>query len=106
MKDHAERILINADFGLERDVVHVRTRLKVTSRVRVWLERSVRIVVLENNHTSRNRRVQVGFGKKMRGDLAKLLQTLCHLANFFFAGITDEEKVPGANAHPRVLRNH
>src|SRR6185369_12160215 len=74
VKDDRERVLLAAHFSRERDVVDVRSRLKVSGGIRVRLERRIRRIALEHDNSRRHGTVESHVRKQSRKHLAKLLE--------------------------------
>ena len=57
VKNDSEGILLAVHVAgeFERDVIHVRTRLEITCGIRIWFERTIRLVVFENYYSGRHR---------------------------------------------------
>jgi len=88
MKDHRERILLSAYLGRQRDVVNIRTRLKISSDVRFWFEWSIRAVALKHYNRGWHRRVEPGSWKQFGKDFPKLFEFDSNSLDIFFAGVS------------------
>ena len=94
--------VLRAQLSREGDVVNVLAFLKVAGVV-AKVERLVGTHALEHDHRGWDRSLEPGAGKQARKDVAKLFEARGHFADVFFAGVSDQEKVLGADAGPAVF---
>src|ERR1043165_944795 len=104
VKDNVERILFSANLRRQRDVIDVRTGLKITGDVWSRFERRIRAVALEHDDRGRHGRVELHLRKQSCEHFTKLLELQSDFPDVFFIRISQHEEVLRAHTDPRVFR--
>src|SRR6266404_2848074 len=92
VKDNAKR-LFRGTVSCQGNIINVSTWLKIPRQIRARLERPVRTVILENNHSSGHWGVEFQGRKESSKYVAKLFEFGRDIHNVLLACIPNQKKI-------------